>query len=422
MEGLLRKDEHESFEHKEARFFAFWSIVISTACLVVIVVSVPVMFTTLHGFNADLELKADFCKVRVRDVWHELYALGRDGRLPKARVQRERRGADGQWIFGQFIPNRPQAQAAPVVIGRVESPTLGVVVAKDPTDVAAATDEAAASFEDRSDENANSLEANGENKEEGEEKEVEEEETEAPTTSSTTTTTKKTTTKKAATTTAKPKASKQSGSSGTYGEAEASSGYEGGFKVPSQCGCESPETTERTGKTERPAAEETTAATDRCWPPTSRSTSPASSVRWVRLDCPACKDQKGRQDRAVPTGLTEWMANAESPAWLGRPVHPGRRAALDPLESRASPAACCESKGHAGPRASRGLKASIRGLPGCQGEIGGTVPGAKGERGDSGRPGRDGRRGNPGEPGTSGVRGISGDCSHCPPPRLPPNF
>ncbi|KAI6229100.1 Nematode cuticle collagen and Collagen triple helix repeat domain containing protein [Aphelenchoides fujianensis] len=415
MEGLLRKDEHESFEHKEARFFAFWSIVISTACLVVIVVSVPVMFTTLHGFNADLELEADFCKVRVRDVWHELYALGRDGRLPKARVQRERRGADGQWIFGQFIPNRPLAQAAPVVVGRVESPVLGVVVAKDPTDVAAATDEAAASFEDRSDENADSLEANGENKEDGEEKEVEEEETEAPTTPSTTTTTKKSTTKKAATTTAKPKSSKPSSSSGAYGEAEPSSGYDGGFK-------ESRETTERTEKTVRPAAEETTAATGRCWPPTSRSTSLASSVRWALLDCPACKGQKGHLDRVELTGPTEWTANAENPEWSDRPGHLGRLAALDPPERRASPAACCESKGREGPKASRDLKASIRGLPGCQGEIGGTVPGAKGERGDSGRPGRDGRRGNPGEPGASGVRGISGDCSHCPPPRLPPNF
>ncbi|KAI6175146.1 Nematode cuticle collagen and Collagen triple helix repeat domain containing protein [Aphelenchoides fujianensis] len=419
MEGLLRKDEHESFEHKEARFFAFWSIVISTACLVVIVVSVPVMFTTLHGFNADLEVEADFCKVRVRDVWHELYALGRDGRLPKARVQRERRGVDGQWIFGQFIPNRPQALAAPVVTGRVESPVLGVVVAKDPTDVAAATDEAAASFEDRSDENANSLEANGENKEDGEEREVEEEETEAPTTPSTTTTTKKSTTKKAATTTAKPKASKQSGSSGAYGETETSSGYDGGFKVPSQCGCVKQGAPGAPGKCKHRLAARTLP---------SIAGEPGDDGKNGKDGAPGRRGDDGRDGQVLAADQPVNEPCIICP--MGAPGLPGLQGPKGPPGPRGAHGTNgMDGKrgepgmvGPPGPPGATGSVGRIRGLPGCQGEIGGTVPGAKGERGESGRPGRDGRRGNPGEPGASGVRGISGDCSHCPPPRLPPNF
>lgn len=49
-------------------------------------------------------------------MWHEMYKLGRDGHLPKARMQREKRG--GQWLFGEWIPdsaNRPVAHAAPIV-------------------------------------------------------------------------------------------------------------------------------------------------------------------------------------------------------------------------------------------------------------------------------------------------------------------
>jgi hypothetical protein len=60
-------------------------------------------------------VETDFCKVKVRDMWHEMYKLGRDGKLPRVRMQREKRGT---WMFGQYIPDRDPgtfARAAPVV-------------------------------------------------------------------------------------------------------------------------------------------------------------------------------------------------------------------------------------------------------------------------------------------------------------------
>jgi hypothetical protein len=53
-------------------------------------------------------------------MWHEMYKLGRDGHLPKARLQREKRG--GYWLFGEWVPEplaRPAARGVPIVKVRI---------------------------------------------------------------------------------------------------------------------------------------------------------------------------------------------------------------------------------------------------------------------------------------------------------------
>lgn len=115
---------------REARFFAFWAIVVSTTALLVISISIPIMFVHMHSLGSDLHTESDFCKVcfvfnihystrtskvRVRDMWTELYKLSRDGHLPKARQQREKR----HWQFGEWVPDLPivksVARAAPII-------------------------------------------------------------------------------------------------------------------------------------------------------------------------------------------------------------------------------------------------------------------------------------------------------------------
>jgi hypothetical protein len=96
------------------------------------------MFVQMHSIGSDLNVESDFCKIRVRDMWHEMYKLGRDGHLPKARLQREKRG--GQWLFGEWIPDKPVARAAPTATVN-KSQIMGVAVTKD-------VPESTADFED----------------------------------------------------------------------------------------------------------------------------------------------------------------------------------------------------------------------------------------------------------------------------------
>lgn len=88
------------------RLYAFTAVAISTASVIASIVILPMLFTSIHDLRSEVFTETDFCKVRVRDIWYEMYALGRTG--PTATI-RQKRG----WLFGQFVPEGGRDTGAP---------------------------------------------------------------------------------------------------------------------------------------------------------------------------------------------------------------------------------------------------------------------------------------------------------------------
>ena len=98
---------------------AFWALVASTMSIVFAAVTLPMLLTSMYSLNAEFGQEADFCRLRVRDFWREMYALHSDlnegvevdgVRLEEdgpvvvpGQYQRQTRHKRN-WMFGQYIP------------------------------------------------------------------------------------------------------------------------------------------------------------------------------------------------------------------------------------------------------------------------------------------------------------------------------
>ncbi|KAK6015997.1 nematode cuticle collagen domain protein [Ostertagia ostertagi] len=89
----------ETEEQLQMRRVAFFAIVISTAAVIVSVVTLPMLYSYVQSFQSHLIVETEFCKSRARDMWVEMQVLHKSG------VPRSKREAAGTWLFGQFVPD-----------------------------------------------------------------------------------------------------------------------------------------------------------------------------------------------------------------------------------------------------------------------------------------------------------------------------
>uniref|UniRef100_A0A914I7D1 Nematode cuticle collagen N-terminal domain-containing protein n=1 Tax=Globodera rostochiensis TaxID=31243 RepID=A0A914I7D1_GLORO len=402
---------------------AFCTFSMLSACL-----AVPALLTASLSLQSELQLEADFCHVRLRDVWSQIATFGDDvwrrgdeAAEEMAHTRGKRAPKDGAWLFGRFISDvpttslttRPRAHAAPLAEPQAPIPSGG--------EFASGT---------------------------------------------------------------------SAGGYGGYGatgpaRAEVENGGEAGQAAPPKAdvyGMEisgkppPPSTALAQGNTFSAGSNAyVTKPISAALPPSIKPT-PASDQTAFCCCCqgspgapgdagddgevgkdglPGSSGQEGRSGEVIahdvpvkepcvicPQGLAGPAgpqgprgppgprgANGNSgvdgkrgdPGMEGSPGPIGNIGPVGPQGPPGIPGRQFITEGPRGPLGKPGPEGP-KGMPGCQGVPGVTIQGANGAQGDPGRPGKDGRRGQQGANGTPGFKGTAGDCFHCPTPRTPPGY
>ena len=99
-------EDDETPEHKMARKNAFMAVIASVSVTVLAITLIPLLFVSLHGLSSEVQSEADFCKIRIRDIWYEMYNMQKAGGPVQ---QRQKRG----WLFGQWVPENNNNYGAP---------------------------------------------------------------------------------------------------------------------------------------------------------------------------------------------------------------------------------------------------------------------------------------------------------------------
>jgi hypothetical protein len=80
-------DNGETEEHRQLRKVAFFSIVISTAAVVASVITLPLLYSYVAGFQSHMVTEAEFCKTRSRYMWTEMTILNQNQPLQRGKRQ-----------------------------------------------------------------------------------------------------------------------------------------------------------------------------------------------------------------------------------------------------------------------------------------------------------------------------------------------
>uniref|UniRef100_A0A915DGZ5 Nematode cuticle collagen N-terminal domain-containing protein n=1 Tax=Ditylenchus dipsaci TaxID=166011 RepID=A0A915DGZ5_9BILA len=76
---IIVEYKEETEEHRQLRRVAFFAIVISTAAVIVSIVTLPMLYSYVAGFQSHLIQETEFCKTRSRDMWTEMSILHQQG-------------------------------------------------------------------------------------------------------------------------------------------------------------------------------------------------------------------------------------------------------------------------------------------------------------------------------------------------------
>jgi hypothetical protein len=102
----IHKGEVDSLAHREARLYAITSVGLCTLLFTTSLIAVPILCTSMHGLHSEVSEETDFCKIRVRDIWQQMYAIERRGGVAVMRVPRDTGRSKRDWLFGQWINQR----------------------------------------------------------------------------------------------------------------------------------------------------------------------------------------------------------------------------------------------------------------------------------------------------------------------------
>uniref|UniRef100_A0AC35U643 Col_cuticle_N domain-containing protein n=1 Tax=Rhabditophanes sp. KR3021 TaxID=114890 RepID=A0AC35U643_9BILA len=92
-QSMVMDQLKESSEQREAKRVAFFAIVISTAAVIVTIVTLPMLYSYVQNFQSHLIVESDFCKTRSRDMWQEMNLIGGGSR--------DKRGVRTPWFNGE---------------------------------------------------------------------------------------------------------------------------------------------------------------------------------------------------------------------------------------------------------------------------------------------------------------------------------
>lgn len=99
---------------RDAKLFAFSAIVISTVAIFTTIVILPALYTSMHNLNAEIARETDFCRLKVRDFWSEMYGIGKEfgshyqhiRMIRNVDVKMEDENAlrlKRHWLFGHWV-------------------------------------------------------------------------------------------------------------------------------------------------------------------------------------------------------------------------------------------------------------------------------------------------------------------------------
>ncbi|KAI1727824.1 collagen triple helix repeat (20 copies) domain-containing protein [Ditylenchus destructor] len=368
--------EMETVAHREARLFAFWAVVVSTASVITAIITLPAMYTSLHTLRSEIGQEADFCRLRVRDFWIEMYSMDRGDPADLFNDRQKR-----SWLFGQWVSDTPgNAPNAYGESGGSAAPSGGYggydSPAPPPSPAFANPYDSGAQPPVTSDNYGIQLPAGyGNNPPASSPHDVyPAQPIYAPAPAS------------------PPSAAPPPPSLNTPPAPSRSPAPRDSAQCPCSCQQGPPGPPGPAGDNGHDGKDGSGGQQGPRGPPGPRGSNGTPGIDGRR-------GEPGMPGPPGPPGLTGTMGPQG-------PVGPnGRQFMLD-----------------SGPRGPPGKPgpAGAKGIPGCQGTPGGVVMGPKGASGDPGRPGRDGHKGQPGANGLKGAPGTNGDCQHCPLPRTPP--
>uniref|UniRef100_A0A183C352 Col_cuticle_N domain-containing protein n=1 Tax=Globodera pallida TaxID=36090 RepID=A0A183C352_GLOPA len=437
-------DEGDQKKIDQARQLAVLCVAFCTFSMLSACLAVPALLTASLSLQSELQLEADFCHVRLRDVWSQIATFGDDvwrredgAGEEMAHMRGKRAPKDGAWLFGRFISDvpttslttRPRAHAAPLAEPQAPIPSGGEIAsgtsaggyggygatgpARAEVENGGETGQAAPPKADMY-----GMEISG---------------------------------KPPPPSTALAQGNTFSGASNAYATKPFSAALPPSIKpTPASdqtafcCCCQ--------GSPGAPgdAGDDGEAGKDGL-PGSSglegRSGEIIAHDAPVKEPCVICPQglagPAGPQGPRGPPGprgangnsgvdgrenfanfhlqILFLQANEVTLAWRGRQVQSETLAQWAPRGHLEFLAVSLSQRALGARWASRVPKGP-KGMPGCQGVPGVTIQGVNGTQGDPGRPGKDGRRGQQGANGTPGFKGTAGDCFHCPTPRTPPGY
>ncbi|KAH7712462.1 cuticle collagen 6 (Protein roller-8) [Aphelenchoides avenae] len=101
-------------EHRRLRMVTFFAVAVSTVALLVAVITLPLMYTYAQSLQSRISTEIDYCKLKSRDMWTEVYTIqdsltsqktSRSARRPRSASEEASVRIKRDWLFGKWLVN-----------------------------------------------------------------------------------------------------------------------------------------------------------------------------------------------------------------------------------------------------------------------------------------------------------------------------